>query len=99
MARLGSCKSQECWECCFCFHSNPNSPALLHSWSPSRCAPWRAMGSLCLAFTHPTLPHVPLQLESLSLCAMARNGLFVFGIDSIPDTWQQLRRLKALELR
>ena len=47
---------------------------------------------------NPPLP-LPLQLEWLSLCAMERNGVFVFGTDCIPDTWQQLRRLKALELR
>ncbi|GAB4823973.1 hypothetical protein N2152v2_011019 [Parachlorella kessleri] len=38
-------------------------------------------------------------LEWLSLCAQERNGVFVFGIDSIPDTWKQLSRLQVLELR
>lgn len=42
-----------------------------------------------------------VQLEWLSLCAMERNGrhVFVFGMDGIPDTWQNLRSLRALELR
>lgn len=35
----------------------------------------------------------------LSICSMERNGMFIFGIDSIPDTWQQLRHLRGLELR
>lgn len=46
-----------------------------------------------------TQPPLCLQLEALSLCAMERNGVFVFGLDSIPDTWQQLTCLTALELR
>ncbi len=38
-------------------------------------------------------------LETLVLSATQRHGVFIFGIDSIPDTWRQLTCLRSLELR
>jgi hypothetical protein len=33
------------------------------------------------------------------VCATQRHGLFIIGLDCIPDTWQHLRHLSSLELR
>ena len=38
-------------------------------------------------------------LERLSVCATQRHGVFIFGIDAVPDTWRHLGRLRSLELR
>ncbi|KAL4425880.1 hypothetical protein ABPG75_009896 [Micractinium tetrahymenae] len=39
------------------------------------------------------------QLRELMLTATQRHGVFIFGIDTIPDTWAQLTNLRSLELR
>lgn len=39
------------------------------------------------------------QLTELTLSATQRHGVFLFGIDGIPDTWRHLTGLKNLELR
>eukprot|EP00887_Chlorella_sp_A99_P004746 scaffold4.g4746.t1 len=39
------------------------------------------------------------QLEALVMNATQRHGVFIFGLDTIPDTWAGLGRLTRLELR
>jgi hypothetical protein len=39
------------------------------------------------------------QLTALAVNSTQRHGVFVFGIDCIPDTWKQLGNLRSLELR
>lgn len=39
------------------------------------------------------------QLTALAVNSTQRHGVFVFGIDCIPDTWKQLGSLRTLELR
>ncbi|KAL4445740.1 hypothetical protein ABPG77_008939 [Micractinium sp. CCAP 211/92] len=39
------------------------------------------------------------RLTELVLTATQRHGVFIFGIDCIPDTWSQLSNLRSLELR
>ncbi|KAI7842300.1 hypothetical protein COHA_003941 [Chlorella ohadii] len=39
------------------------------------------------------------QLTSLAVNSTQRHGVFVFGIDCLPDTWKQLGSLQSLELR
>lgn len=48
----------------------------------------------------PTLSYVRgVQLTELALTATQRHGVFIFGIDCIPDTWRQLSNLRSLEVR
>lgn len=39
-----------------------------------------------------------MQLTELVLTATQRHGVFIFGIDCIPDTWRQLSNLRCLEV-
>ncbi len=43
-------------------------------------------------------PSHHVQLTELVLTATQRHGVFIFGIDCIPDTWSQLSNLRSLEV-
>jgi hypothetical protein len=39
------------------------------------------------------------QLTCLTVATTQRHGVYIFGLDSIPDTWRHLANLRCLELR
>lgn len=79
----------------------PPQPTPTHS-----ALPCRGLRSLTLDDIQCRLYREPLaelgrltQLTHLTVSATQRHGVFIFGMDSIPDTWAHLQHLRALELR